>query len=100
MQNLLLGIADVKCFRTLGNINKPLKVLVHLDSLTCCPEVELSLIEEAFYSLNGEVCVWGEEMHCSPLCLACFIQCFSESSGGRIRTPRSGAPEVFLCPRE
>lgn len=78
MQNLLLEIADVKCFMTFGNINKPLKVLVHLDSLTCCPEVELSLTEEAFYGLSGG----GGGEHCPPLCLACFIQYFSESSGG------------------
>lgn len=40
---VLLGIANVKRSMTFGNINKPLKVLVQLHSLTCCPEVELSL---------------------------------------------------------
>lgn len=30
---------------TSGNINKPLKILVQLDPLTSCPEVELSLSE-------------------------------------------------------
>lgn len=30
---------------TSGNINKPLKILVQLDPLTSCPEVELSLTE-------------------------------------------------------
>lgn len=44
---VLLGIADVKCSMTFGNINKPLKILVQLDFLPCCPEVELSLTEEA-----------------------------------------------------
>lgn len=42
----LLGIADVKRSVTSGNINKPLKILVQLDALTCCSEVELSLTEE------------------------------------------------------
>lgn len=42
----LLGIADVKHSVTSGNINKPLKILVQLDALTCCSEVELSLTEE------------------------------------------------------
>lgn len=42
----LLGIADVKRSVTSGNINKPLKILVQLDALTCCSEVELSLKEE------------------------------------------------------
>lgn len=42
----LLGIADVKRSVTSGNINKPLKILVQLDVLTCCSEVELSLTEE------------------------------------------------------
>lgn len=41
-----LGIADVKRSVTSGNINKPLKILVQLDVLTCCSEVELSLTEE------------------------------------------------------
>lgn len=57
---VLLGLADVKCSVTFGNINKPLKVLVQLDSLTCCPEVELSLTEKAFYgfSVGGEAIVF------------------------------------------
>lgn len=67
MQNLLLGIADVKCFMTFGNINKPLKVLVHLDSLTCCPEVEPSLTEEALYGLSGGG--GGETLSTSLSCL-------------------------------
>lgn len=39
----LLGIADVKHSVTSGTINKPLKILVQLDPLTSCSEVELSL---------------------------------------------------------
>lgn len=50
---VLLGIADVKHSVTFGNINKPLKVHVQLDSLTCCPEVEASLTWEAFYGLSS-----------------------------------------------
>lgn len=50
---VLLGIANVKHSVTFGNINKPLKVHVQLDSLTCCPEVEASLTWEAFYGLNS-----------------------------------------------
>lgn len=92
---VLLGIADVKRSMTFGNINKPLKVLVQLDSLTCCPEVELSLTEEAFSGLNGD----GEN-HClsAHLCLACFLGCFPGSRG------RTGPPfwnsEGLSCPRE
>lgn len=40
---VLLGIADVKHSVTSGTINKPLKILVQLDPLTSCSEVELSL---------------------------------------------------------
>lgn len=66
---VLLGISIVKHSVTFGNINKPLKALVQLDSLTCCPEAEASLTEEAFYGLSGD----GEN-HCfsSHLCVACF----------------------------
>lgn len=38
-----MGIADVKHSVTSGTINKPLKILVQLDPLTSCSEVELSL---------------------------------------------------------
>lgn len=95
MQNLLLGIADVKCFMTFGNINKPLKVLVHLDSLTCCPEVEPSLTEEALYGLSGGG--GGETLSTSLSCLFHSVFFWEQR---RRRTPHSGAPEVFLCPRE
>lgn len=67
---VLLGIADVKHSLTFGNINKPLKVLVQLDSLTCCPEVELSLSEEAFYGVSG-----GGENHCPSQSLSCLSHC-------------------------
>lgn len=56
---VLLEISIVKHSVTFGNINKPLKALVQLDSLTCCPEAEASLTEEAFYGLSGD----GEN-HC------------------------------------
>jgi hypothetical protein len=51
---------------TFRNINEPLKVLVELDSLTCCPEVELSLTEEAFCGLSGGG-VWGKPLSFSSL---------------------------------
>ena len=84
---VLLGISVVKHSVTFGNINKPLKALVQLDSLTCCPEAEASLTEEAFFGLSG-----GGENHCfSPhLCLACFTDCLPGSSG------RTGHPILEL----
>lgn len=84
---VLLGIADVKHSMTFGNINKPLKALVQLDSLTCCPEVELSLSNKALYSLSG-----GGNNHCfSPhLRFAYFTGCFPG------RSSRTGHPILEL----
>lgn len=76
---VLLGIADVKHSLTFGNINKPLKVLVQLDSLTCCPEVELSLSEDAFYGLV----VVGKPLSSSILVLPVSLAV----PGSRGRTP-------------
>lgn len=95
MYNLLLallGIADIKHSMTFGNINKPLKVLVQLDSLTCCPEVELSLSDKAFYSLSG-----GGENHClSPhLCSAYFTGCLPGRSSSQ-DTPFWSSRGIFM----
>lgn len=100
MHNLLLvllGIADVKHSMTFGNINKPLKVLLQLDPLTCCPEVELSLTEEAFYGLSGD-----EENHCLSFSssLSSLFHSLLSWEQWRKSTAHSGAPEEVLCPRE
>lgn len=60
------------------NINNIPKIFLPLDSLTCCPEVELPLFEEAFYGLSG-----GGENHClfCHLCVAFFIGSIPGSSG-------------------
>lgn len=92
---VLLGIADVKRSMTFGNINKPLKVLVQLDSLTCCPEVELSLTEEAFSGLNGD----GEN-HCLLLLSVLPVSLAVSLGAEEEQDTRSGTPEGLSCPRE
>lgn len=74
----IIGNWLIKHSMTFWNINNPLKVFLQLDSLTCCPEVELSLSEEAFYGLGG-----GGENRClfRHLCLAFLIGSIPGSSG-------------------
>lgn len=62
---VLLGISVVKHSVTFGNINKPLKALVQLDSLTCCPEAEASLTGGSFWFKWW----WGKPLFLSHLVL-------------------------------
>lgn len=76
----LLGIADVKRSVTSGNINKPLKILVQLDALTCCSEVELSLTEE----LSTVAVVVGEAIVFLLFSFLLVSHTFSGAPGNRM----------------
>ena len=92
---VLLGISVVKHSVTLGNINKPLKALVQLDSLTCCPEAEASLTEAAFYGLSA-----GGETVAFLLTFVLPVLLTVSRERWKSRAPYSGAPEGRSCPGE